>query len=57
MGSSTILTVQYATGQIGELISLDFPSVTDNCCNCAGYEAVHGFSDKPKLSSPRKLLS
>jgi hypothetical protein len=57
MSSSKSLTVQYATGQIGELISSDFSPVTGNCCNCAGYDAVHGFSDKSNLSSPRELLS
>lgn len=57
MGSSTILTVQYATGQIGELIFCNFSPIAENCCNCAGYDAVHGFSDKLKLSSPRELLS
>jgi hypothetical protein len=57
MSSSKYLTVQYATGQIGKLIYSDFSPVTGNCCNCVGYDAVHGFSDKRKVSSPRELLS
>jgi hypothetical protein len=57
MSSSKNLTVQYATGQIGDLIASDISPVTDNCCNYAGYDAVHGFSDKLKVSSPRELLS
>lgn len=40
MSSSTDLTVQYATGQIRGLISFDFPSVADNCCDCASMRQV-----------------